>query len=92
MVPGGVLLAEVPTPVWLDRLGSLPSTGDRSLRRTGPLTCTFEDRVAEATIAARVLTETEWTTALGPPWTTRVESLGAGGELEWLVVARHLQC
>jgi SAM-dependent methyltransferase len=92
VVAGGVLLAEVPTPAWLDRVESLPSTGERFLRRTGPLTCTFEDRVAGATIAARVLGEAEWTTVLGPAWTTRVESLGTGGEFEWLVVARRLQC
>jgi len=86
VVPEGVLLAEVPSPAWLDRLEALPTGGDRELRRTGALTCVFEDRVAGATIAARVLTEAQWGVALGPAWTTRVESMG---ELEWLVVARR---
>lgn len=83
---GGVVLAEVPSPAWLDRLEVLPSGAERALRRTGPLTCVFEDRVAGATIAARVLTEAEWGATLGPAWTTRVETIG---ELEWLVVARR---
>jgi SAM-dependent methyltransferase len=89
VAPGGVLLAEVPTPAWLDRLEQLPAAGDRVLRRTGPLTCLFEDRVAGATIAARVHNEAEWTGALGPAWTTRVEAMDASGDLEWLVVARR---
>jgi SAM-dependent methyltransferase len=84
--PAGVLLAEVPSPAWLDRLEQLPTGGDRVLRRTGPLTCTFEDRVAGASIAARVLTEAEWGEALGPGWIAHVEAMG---ELEWLVVARR---
>jgi SAM-dependent methyltransferase len=87
VAPGGVLLAEVPTPAWLDHLERLPVAGDRVLRRTGPLTCVFEDRVAGATIAARVLDEIAWRTALGPAWTTRTEGGGGSGELEWLVVA-----
>ena len=85
VVPGGVLLAEVPSPAWLDRLETLPTGGDRELRRTGPLTCVFEDRVAGATIVARVLTEAEWGVALGPALATRAHAMG---ELEWLVVAR----
>ena len=82
---GGVLVAEVPSPAWIERLDALASTGDRVLRRTGPRTCVFEDRVAGASIAARVLDESEWIAALGPAWQTRIERLG---ELEWLVLAR----
>jgi SAM-dependent methyltransferase len=84
--PGGVLVAEVPSPAWIERLDGLASTGDRVLRRTGPRTCVFEDRVAGASIEARVLDENEWTAALGPVWQTRIEPLG---ELEWLVLARR---
>ncbi len=84
--PGGVLVAEVPAPAWLDRLETLPATGDRVLRRTGPRTCVFEDRVAGASIEARVLDESEWIAALGPVWQARIEPLG---ELEWLVLARR---
>jgi SAM-dependent methyltransferase len=89
LAPGGVLLAEVPTPVWLDRLELLPAADDRRLLRTGPFTCTFEDRVAGAAIAARVLTEAEWMSALGPGWNVGVEALEAAGDLEWLVLARR---
>ena len=80
--PGGALVAEVPSPAWLEQLVALPPTGDRVLSRTGPSTCTFEDRVAGATIEARVLTADEWKAALAPGWITRVEPLG---DLEWLV-------
>ena len=82
MRPGGSLVAEVPSPVWLEQLVVLPPTGDRVLRRSGPSTCTFEDRVADATIEARVLTAEEWNAALAPGWIIRVEPLG---DLEWLV-------
>jgi SAM-dependent methyltransferase len=82
--PGGVLAAEVPSPAWIERLDAFPSTGDRVLRRTGPRTCVFEDRVAGASIEARVLDETEWIAALAPAWHARIERLG---ELEWLVLA-----
>ena len=84
--PGGVLVAEVPAPAWLDRLDAFPSTGERVLRRTGPRTCVFEDRVAGASIEARVLDDREWIDALGPAWQARIEPLG---ELEWLVLARR---
>jgi SAM-dependent methyltransferase len=84
--PGGVLVAEVPSPAWIERLDALASTGDRVLRRTGPRTCVFEDRVAGASIEARVLDENEWIAALGPAWQARIEPLG---ELEWLVLARR---
>lgn len=82
----GAMLAEVPAPAWLDHLESAQGTRGRHLRRTGPLTCVFEDRVAGATIAARVLTGDEWSRALGPGWTTRALPLG---QLEWLVVAHR---
>lgn len=84
--PGGVLVAEVPSPAWLERLDALPSTGERVLRRTGPRTCVFEDRAARVSIEARILDESTWIAALGPVWEARIEPLGA---LEWLVLARR---
>jgi SAM-dependent methyltransferase len=84
--PGGVLVAEVPCPAWIEHLDALPSTGERVLRRTGPRTCVFEDRVAGASIEARVLDESAWIAVLGPVWKARIEPLGA---LEWLVLARR---
>lgn len=84
--PGGILVAEVPSPAWLERLDSLPVVDDRVLRRTGPRTCIYEDRTAGASIEARVLEAAEWEAALAPAWRARVEPLG---ELEWLVVARR---
>ncbi len=83
---GGVLVAEVPSVAWLERLDELPRESDRVLRRTGPRTCVFEDRVAGVAIEARVLSDAEWTEALAPSWSTRVDALGA---LERLVVARR---
>jgi SAM-dependent methyltransferase len=83
---GSVIVAEVPSPAWIERLHLLPASGERTLRRTGPLTCVFEDRVAGATITARVLPEGDWRSALGTSWTTHIEAMG---ELEWLVLARR---
>jgi ubiquinone/menaquinone biosynthesis C-methylase UbiE len=83
---GGAWVAEVPSPAWLERLESLPSEADRAVRRTGPNTCVYEDRVVGASVQARVLSEEQWRAALGAHWTVRVDRLG---ELEWLVVARR---
>lgn len=84
--PGGILVAEVPSPAWLERLDAMPAAGDRVLRRSGPRTCVFEDRVAGASIEASVLDATEWEAELAPGWRARVEPLG---DLEWLVVANR---
>jgi SAM-dependent methyltransferase len=90
--PGGAWVIEAPAPAWLERLEALETghvegdPGARRLRRTGPRTCIYEDLVAGAWIEARVLDETEWRTALGPAWSTRIDRLG---DLEWLVVARR---
>jgi SAM-dependent methyltransferase len=87
VVAGGVLVAEVPTPAWLDRLDGIATAGDRVLRRTGPVTCVFEDRVAGASIEASVLGEDAWRSALGAGWSTRVEGMSGSDGIEWLVVA-----
>jgi SAM-dependent methyltransferase len=84
VTPGGVLVVEVPAPAWLELLASMPATDDRVVHRTGPGTCVFEDRTARASIAVRLLTAEQWTAALSPAWTARVEPLG---DLEWLVLA-----
>ncbi len=86
VVPGGVLVAEVPTPAWLDRITDATVRGGRVMQRTGPLTALFEDTVASASIHARILTEAEWRDAFGPAWSTTVSPLE---DLEWLVVARR---
>jgi SAM-dependent methyltransferase len=83
---GGVLLAEVPSPAWLDRLEALPAESDRRARRTGPRTCVYEDLVVGASIETRLLEERDWHAALAPEWEGRVEPLD---ELEWLVIARR---
>jgi SAM-dependent methyltransferase len=83
--PGGAFVAEVPSTAWLDAAGFLLG-GDRVLRRTGPRTCVYEDRVAGAEIEARILDEREWREAFGPRWTLRFEPLDA---LELFIVGQR---
>lgn len=83
---GGVLVAEVPSPAWLERLAGEPARADRRVRRTGPRTGVFEDLVARAAIAVTLHDEAEWLEALAPHWAARVDAVD---ELEWLVVARR---
>jgi SAM-dependent methyltransferase len=84
---GGIVVAEVPSPAWLDAIVSAPRSEDRHVRRTGPRTCLCEDVVVGFSIEARVFDDAEWRVALGPAWQTNVESLG---ELEWFVVAQRV--
>lgn len=79
---GGVLVAEVPSPAWIDRVAASP---DRRVRRTGPRTCVYEDLAARAAIDVRVLSDDEWRGALSPAWSIRVQPLT---DVEQLVVAR----
>ena len=84
--PGGKFVAEVPSPVWLDRLGSLPQASDRRVQRTGPRTCVYEDLIVGARIEARLADENEWVAALQPDWLPSMERID---EVEWLVIARR---
>ena len=77
--PGGTFVAEVPSPIWLER-----AAGDPRVTRTGPATAFYEDPATGARIEARLLSDTAWMAALGPAWVTRVEPIG---EAEWLVAA-----
>ncbi len=86
MRPGGVFVAEVPSPTWLERLDTTSLQADRRVRRTGRRTCVYEDLVTGATIEARLLDEAEWSAALEPDWRPSFESID---ELEWLVVAHR---
>jgi ubiquinone/menaquinone biosynthesis C-methylase UbiE len=63
--PGGLLIAEMPTVAWLDRLEA-SSADDRRVTRTGPRACLYEDLAAKVSIEARVLGEPEWRAALAP--------------------------
>jgi SAM-dependent methyltransferase len=78
---GGVFVAEVPSPAWLDRVAA-----DQRLRRTGPTTCVYQDPATSASIEARLLSESAWLAALEPAWSGCLE---APGDAEWLVVGRR---
>jgi SAM-dependent methyltransferase len=86
----GRLVVEAPSLSWLDRLPpsfeAEPDDSGRRVRRTGPATLLYEDRVAGGGIEALLLSEAEWRAALAPAWTARVEPLGA---VEWFVVAER---
>jgi SAM-dependent methyltransferase len=85
--PGGKFVAEVPSPAWLDRIGSLPQGGDRRVQRTGRRTCVYEDLIVGARIEATLADESEWLAALQPDWLPRVEPID---EVEWLVIAQRV--
>jgi SAM-dependent methyltransferase len=83
--PGGAFVAEVPSMTWLETAGVVLG-GDRDVRRTGPRTCVYEDRVASASIETRILDEGEWREAFGAGWTLRFEPLDP---LELFIVGHH---
>jgi SAM-dependent methyltransferase len=80
---GGLLVVEVPSPPWLERVEELAAT-DRRVRRTGPRTGVYEDLVTGAAIEATLLDASEWRAALGPTWDAKVEAIDG---VEWLVVS-----
>ena len=84
LVPGGVLVAEVPAPAWLDSLDAAQGA-DRTVRRIAPDLCVYEDTVAGVSIEARVIDDAGWARALAP-LAVRVEPLGP---VERLVVGRR---
>lgn len=84
---GGAWVSEVPSPAWIDAAASETAGGERSVRRTGPLTCVYEDRAAGVSVEARILPEDAWRSALGDRWTVRVDPIH---EAEWLIVATRL--
>jgi SAM-dependent methyltransferase len=82
--PSGTWIMESPSPAWLAAVEAAPELADWRVRRTGPQTCVYEDRVVGASIEVRVLTEAQWRAVLGRHWIARVDPLG---EAEWRVVA-----
>jgi SAM-dependent methyltransferase len=90
VAPRGRLVIEAPSLSWLDRL--LPSfdvdadDGERRLKRTGPATLVYEDRVVGDGIEALLLSDGQWREALAPIWNPRVEALG---DMEWFVVGER---
>jgi ubiquinone/menaquinone biosynthesis C-methylase UbiE len=85
--PGGAWIAETPSPAWLDQLDALPVSDERSVRRTGPQTCVYEDHVAGASVDARVLTEDQWRQSFGVDWRLHIEPIS---NAEWLIVATRV--
>jgi SAM-dependent methyltransferase len=64
--PGGVFLAEVPSPEWLARLPDQPPSGDLGVWRVGPREALHDDRVARVSLVVVVPTRAEWLEALSP--------------------------
>jgi len=87
LAAGGVLIAEVPSRAWLERIpvGGEIASDDRRVRRTGADECVYDDLVTGATIAAWIPDDARWWTLLGPRFDARVSRIGAD---ELLVVAR----
>jgi SAM-dependent methyltransferase len=61
---GGVFVAEVPLPKWLDHAS--PGEPERGITRVGERTALIEDRVTGADIVALLIGAGEWRTALSP--------------------------
>ena len=87
--PGGIWLAEMPTPAWLDTVEAErteDATHGRRVRRTGAETCWYEDEVLGVSIEARLPSEAGWRAALGGLWAVRFVPVS---DVEWMVVARR---
>jgi SAM-dependent methyltransferase len=83
--PGGVFVAEVPSPAWLAELpASGLDDGERRIRRTGPASCVHEDLVTGVSIETVVLSGEEWR-AVFASW-PGVDVMDRGAEL--VVIAR----
>jgi SAM-dependent methyltransferase len=85
--PGGIWLAEMPTPAWLDAVeAGRTADGDlgRRVHRTGPEACWYEDEALGVSIEARLPSEAGWRAALGGLWTARFVPVSG---VEWIVVA-----
>lgn len=89
LVSDGVLVAEVPSHPWLERIGAAggEASEDRRVTRTGPDACIYDDLVVGASIEAFVPDDARWPELLGASFDVRVEAQGAS---ERLVVARRV--
>lgn len=85
---GGAFVAEVPSPGWLEVLERMPASVEGRFTRTGPRSCSYEDRATGASIETRLLDAPEWRAAFDrrAGWECRVDPVG---DVEWIVVARR---
>jgi SAM-dependent methyltransferase len=88
---GGVFMAEVPTPAWLDAISKSPSWDTPgtpgSARRTAPDRCVHQDRASGVAIEAVVLAPERWRALLERRFAVALEAIG---DHEMLIVARLL--
>jgi SAM-dependent methyltransferase len=86
LAPGGVFIAEVPSPGWLALVDRGEAVGDgmRTVR-SGPNRCLHEDLTAGLAVEATVLSPAAWQAELGRPFAVTVHELT---EVEQLVIAR----
>lgn len=85
LVPGGVVLAEVPSVGFVDALMATGGDAERPARRLARDRFEVRDAATGASIEGRVLDDEAWWTAFGPGLNVTVEPLGP---LERLVVGR----
>jgi SAM-dependent methyltransferase len=86
--PDGVLVAEVPSPAWIEGLERAAAQGDGfRARRTGPNRCVHEDLVTGVAIEARVLSVDEWRATFAGWSAVRVEAPFDPSEL--VIIARR---
>ncbi len=84
LVPGGVFVAEVPSPDWLSRVTE--GRAEPSLRRTGTDRCVHVDAPSGVSIEGRVLAAERWRTLFAGWSSVEVMSFEEG---ELLVIARR---
>ncbi|HEX7603636.1 MAG TPA: class I SAM-dependent methyltransferase [Polyangiaceae bacterium] len=70
---GGVFVAEVPRPSWID---AATSGDERSVRRVDAHVARYEDRRVGASIEARLFDEARWREVLTPWFELEIEPLG----------------